>query len=307
MANSTASEIAPAEEPSRRINLEGAYNLRDLGGLPAAGGRSTRAGAMLRSDSLHALPEDSQTALLERGLRTLIDLRHPNELAARPNVFADSPHVSYINVSLLNAAPASAGGAPRPTDLPTINRLWLDEAQAAIAEVLRAIASSEQPVLVQCHAGKDRTGLIVALTLSAVGVDRETIAADYALSAEYLGREWLTSARSLVVQSGVPIEQAEKMLISPPEFMLGALAYVDEKYGGIDAYLQHIGITDEERQALREGLLEAQIEEAMAVEEALAEAEEEEEDEGEEDEEEQGAESDEVSADKPAGATAQQE
>jgi protein-tyrosine phosphatase len=129
----------------------------------------------------------------------------------------------------------------------------LDRFQSPIAAVMETIANaSDGVVLVHCAAGKDRTGLICALLLGLAGVPRETIAADYALSAECLRprtEEWL--------QKG-PGERAERELVrSNPraEVMLEVLDYIEAQYGGVEAYLLEAGLVAPDITRLRERLV----------------------------------------------------
>src|SRR4051794_38848464 len=86
--------------PVRRIELEGCYNLRDIGGYATGDGRLTRWGNVFRADGLHRLPTASQEKLLGYGIRTIIDLRRPAELKTSPNVLAGSTTLTYLNISL---------------------------------------------------------------------------------------------------------------------------------------------------------------------------------------------------------------
>src|SRR4051794_11067420 len=88
------------ELPVRRIEMDGCYNLRDIGGYSTSDGRLTRWGTVFRADGLHRLPPASQEKLLGYAIRTIIDLRRPAELAISPNVFATSTALTYLNISL---------------------------------------------------------------------------------------------------------------------------------------------------------------------------------------------------------------
>jgi len=90
---------------TRHLNLEGTYNLRDMGGYPTLDGRAVRWRTFFRSDSLHRLPLVAQTTLMGYGVRTVIDLRRSDELQVAPNVFAGSSDVAYHHVSLLLDTP----------------------------------------------------------------------------------------------------------------------------------------------------------------------------------------------------------
>ena len=181
-------------EWTRLLEWEGCLNARDLGGYATGDGRETRWGAVVRSASLAALTEAGRAALADYGVRAIVDLRLPAELADDPNPFAEpGDHgVAYTNVSFIDPAAAP------PDAVSTLAEDYLqmlDRYRQGVAEAMTAIASApDGAVLIHCAAGKDRTGLISALLLGLAGVPTETIAADYAMTAELLRpreREWL--------------------------------------------------------------------------------------------------------------------
>ena len=241
-------------EWTRRLAWEGLLNARDLGGYPAAGGRQTRWGAVVRSDSLDALTEAGRAALAGYGVRAVVDLRLPDELARRPNPFASPGEhgIVYTNVSILDPA----AGFPPDTLTLADNYLWsLDRFAGLVAAAVSAVAAApEGGVLVHCAAGKDRTGLISALLLGLVGVPAETIAADYAMTAELLAprdQEWLERG---------PGERAEREAVAArfaptAEVMLAVLDGLDRRYGGVARYLAAAGVSPADLRRLRDRLL----------------------------------------------------
>ena len=124
-----------------------------------------------------------RTRLLDLGLRQAIDLRWPSELASAPSVFRDSPRVRYRSIPLL----AFEEDDPTPhLGLVGMYRRILDERGAHLVEVVRAVIEPEgMPVAIGCAAGKDRTGVAIAIILAALGVPRELVVADYAMSAGF--------------------------------------------------------------------------------------------------------------------------
>ena len=96
-------------QPGRYLEVEGAYNVRDLGGYETVDGRRTRWGTFVRADGLYNLPPTSQAALIDYGIRTVIDLRSTAEVLEQPNVFARSPGVSYLHHDMAGDIGASAG------------------------------------------------------------------------------------------------------------------------------------------------------------------------------------------------------
>ena len=239
----------------RHLGLAGTYNLRDTGGYRTMDGRTTRWRTFFRSDSLHRVPPMAQTTLLNYGVRTVIDLRRSDELHGAPNVFANSSEVVYHHLSLLADSRPERKVAPRA--LPDIYRLILEQRQEQLRQTLATLAApGGLPAIVHCTAGKDRTGLIVALLLGLVGVPAATIIADYALSSQYLVGTYLEEARQRAAHNDIPWEWFQHQVICPPEFMHTTLQYLDERHGGIVAYVRRIGLSQEQCERLQHALVE---------------------------------------------------
>ncbi len=259
-------------EPQRHLNLEGAYNIRDIGGYPTSDGRCTRWKTLLRTDSLHKLPPESQAFLIEYGVCTVIDLRRTIEVRERPNVFASSLYVRYYHqnmlgdVDLAELADASAEVRAALNHLEsaegsqkiTLNYCtWLDLRREQIGETLATLAvPGTLPALYHCAGGKDRTGLISALVLGLAGVPAETIAEDYALTARYLlARNLNKTASAGVVPSDITWQDYAQQ-ICPPDAMVGVLKHLEECYGGTEGYVLSAGLTPEQIDSLRHAVVE---------------------------------------------------
>ena len=180
-------------EPARHLGLDGAYNIRDLGGYQTSDGRTTRWQIFLRADSMHKLPPESQAALVDYGVRTVIDLRRNTELEERPNVFsASSSQVKYYHQDLVGDKFSEELATGPPPEDPSARRAWsyaaiLDYRQAHVRQTLATLSEpSTRPALFHCAGGTDRTGIISALILGICGVPGETIAEDYMLSGRHL-------------------------------------------------------------------------------------------------------------------------
>lgn len=249
---------------ARALAWDGLLNARDTGGLPTADGRTVRHGALIRSDVLTRLTPAGRAALVGHGVRTIVDVRSPSELERdlEPHPFraagaTTQPQVTYLNVPFTDERAwarihAAYGSAESREEL---NRLDLDLNQLGITAIAAAVADAQPGgVLVHCHAGKDRTGLIVALLLSLVGVSDEEIASDYALTAlrlDALIADWLDES--------APHDQAERRrlrrLAEPRrEAMLDTLAYLRQEHGSAEEYLRAGGLSDEQVARLRERL-----------------------------------------------------
>jgi len=246
--------IGVDEVRERLLPWEACLNARDLGGYRTVDGLTTKWGAIVRSDTLSALSPSGQEALRAYGILTIIDLRLPSELEEKPNPFSvPGDHgVTYIHQSFITP------GTPLNMGFPTMVEAYIDgwERHApSIGKVMRAIATArEGGVLFHCNGGRDRTGQIAALLLTLVGVPDETIAHDYALSAECL------RARDEEYLENGPGERAdrERDLVrfrTRPEVMLEALSQLRATQGDVPAYLRYAGVNDHELDLLRTRLV----------------------------------------------------
>ena len=255
------------------LELQGAVNVRDVGGLPTVDGRTTRSGVLLRSDNLQDLTEDDVAQLLEqRGLKTVIDLRSTGEVhLAGPGPLKAShiQDVRHVHLSLIpewdgepdqaevdralddiaqQAALPSLPARARqidPTDLAAHYTGYVTRAGANIGTALKVLADPASGTsLVHCAAGKDRTGVVVALALSLVGVTRAAVVADYVRSAEraeaILARLAATAAYGPGLV-GVTAAQTAPVASS----MEGFLDAVDREYGGPHGLAMSLGVDEE--------------------------------------------------------------
>jgi protein tyrosine/serine phosphatase len=254
------------------IELDGAVNVRDLGGLPTADGGKIAEGRLLRSDNLDSLSAaDVDRLVTELGLATVIDLRSTQEhAAASPGPLATVAAVRHVRYSLLPEvgvlADTLAGTLQTrieraqvryPADVRCGFYLgYLDDRPAGIVEALRAIAGSPGPALVHCAAGKDRTGVIVALALSVAGVEPSVVSADYAASADridaILARLRGQTAYSEGVERTHPLDQTPQA-----ETMDAFLAELGACHGGAEGWLAAQGFGADEAAALRARLRDA--------------------------------------------------
>lgn len=259
-------------ERVRWIELNGAVNVRDLGGLPTTDGRKTVRGRVLRADNLQDLtPEDVSLLVDELSLRTVVDLRTPDEVAAEGPGPLVAAAVAHTNHSLLLAS-AGRGNAVSPEqraerrqrindrypgDYMTGSYLcYLDDRPDSVVAALRAIARSQGAAIVHCAAGKDRTGVISALALQVAGVDADSIVADYTATAERIGRV-LTRLRSTPTYASDVDRVPEDAHTPRAETMAAFLSQVDSEFGGAAGYLSSHGFSDDELRLLRSRLVDA--------------------------------------------------
>ena len=188
------------------IELDGAVNVRDLGGLPTEDGGKTADARLLRADNLQELsPADIATLVGEIGLTTVVDLRSSDELASEgPAPLDGVAGVLHVHHPVLPEAGSATDAASDvlltradrdrsryPADPICGHYLgYLEDRPDQVAAALRSVAQSEGAALVHCAAGKDRTGVVVAVALSAVGVRQQAVIADYAATGERIGPRW---------------------------------------------------------------------------------------------------------------------
>lgn len=244
-------------DDNRHLDWEGCFNVRDLGGLPVDGGGQTKWSAVIRSDTLERLAEKGWHALIDYGVRTVIDLRGAHEAAEYPYKLGkgvvDVSGLTYKNMPLEHYYPHVGEMIKAAKTRGEVYCIVLDHYSDLIAEVLRAIGNAEPGgIVIHCHAGKDRTGTISALLLSLAGVSRELIAADYALSQERL---WPLYEKIVAEAGG---EENVGFWLKPTvteEMMLGVLDHVEEKYGSVVGYLRATGLMAEEIEMIRRRLI----------------------------------------------------
>lgn len=247
----------------RDLVWDGCLNVRELGGLPTRDGGQTRFGAVVRADSVRQLSDKGWQALVDHGIRTVIDLRGDYERADDPP--AEVP-VEVIHVPFLEAREAEweeigkeldAAVAAAP-DVATATRdvylIFLERFRQNVAAAVRAVATApDGGIVIHCAGGKDRTGLLAAFLLHLADVDSEEVSADYALSEERLRprhEAWFEAA-----ESEEELEKLRRITQTPAASMVGVFAELERRHGGVEAYLRGAGVTDEELELVRERLL----------------------------------------------------
>jgi protein-tyrosine phosphatase len=226
--------------------MEGAVNFRDLGGYPAIGGRTTRWGIMYRSDSLANLTNQDLTVLEELGIRTICDFRIPVEVAGRPDRLPVGHGmrvvpISFIPSGALDMLAAINSGQFGPDDverevLGQYRRL-VDDHAAEYRRVFEIILSEDAlPCLVHCVSGKDRTGFVAAAVLLAVGVPRDVIIKDYAITNDY--------RRDLAHYFDKDVSKAtlDTLTSANPRYIEAALDEIDAQFGSTAVWLESLGM-----------------------------------------------------------------
>jgi protein-tyrosine phosphatase len=260
--------------PSTEPELAGVRNFRDVGGLPTVDGRRVRHGVLFRSGHLaHATQEDA-AFLSSLGLHTIFDFRNAaDQKLEGPDVAL--PGVRNVNLPLSDPADgaefwkmvrdgdidqlrgilADGKGANR---MITSYRTIIKERTAEHAQVLHALAEDSVPALMHCAAGKDRAGLSIAVTLLALGVERDAIVEDYlASNAKHRRYKVHRSGDQTSAYTPEIMELLSPLFDARAEYLTAAVEAIDETWGGVDTYLeQGLGLTPQARERLRERLLD---------------------------------------------------
>jgi len=224
----------------RRISFEAVTNFRDLGGYRTRSGRRVQWGRVFRSDALHGMTEGDLAVYNELGLRAVYDLRGDVEIAEQPNPMP-SRSLPILTRPTGDVTPLGFDGTTirgGEQVLAAIYMRSIDHAAPRIGELFSALTEPDGlPAVFHCHAGKDRTGLVAALLLEALEVDRESILDDYELTARYRLRAQQDETFERLMKLGLAPEAAAGVLTTPRWAMAAALEYLDREYESIENYL----------------------------------------------------------------------
>lgn len=264
------------------ITLDGAVNVRDVGGMPTGDGSVTAEKRLLRADNLQELSGRDVSRLVEEfGLTRVVDLRSVAEVTAEgPGPLTAVASVEHVHHSVMPAegdrdlsgaetldrgtvavvtdvllARRERFASANPDDVVSGHYLgYLEDRPDSVVCALRAIAGTPGAALVHCAAGKDRTGVLVALALLAVGVDRAAVVADYAATAERIDAILDRLRASVTYATGVNQVSTEQHTprASGMERFLGL---VDSRHGGVLRWLAQQGFGDRDLELLRHKLL----------------------------------------------------
>ncbi|MEW9856953.1 tyrosine-protein phosphatase [Novosphingobium sp. M1R2S20] len=236
----------------RVLALEGVHNFRDYGGYSTAGGGRLRRGVLWRSGQHHGASEADLERIGSLGLVAVFDLRSHRERAShpcrRPASFAarvvhapdpaehSAPHIAAARVTRQRTAESTREGL-----LQNYTKIaFRPELQAMMAQLITAVASGEGPTLVNCMAGKDRTGLAVAMVQFAAGVHRDDVLEDYLLTntAGDVEARIAAGAATIRTMAGEIDEAALRVLMGvEAEYLETALLAIEAEYGSLDSYM----------------------------------------------------------------------
>ncbi|WP_261568918.1 tyrosine-protein phosphatase [Frankia gtarii] len=263
--DTTGEAVAGSPQPRRDLPLAGTINLRDVGGYRTADGGRLRWRTLLRSGALRGLDGSGQAVLAQLGLRTVVDLREDAEVTHDPDrlgrLAVEHRRVPIYTVPATRAAVEAAAGEPVAAgaaaglatvhaagaggDLRAIYDYTVDQrGERLTAAVLALAAPGALPAIVHCSAGKDRTGLVIALVLDLAGVPAEVIAEDFALTAHFLRDEAAAAVQRMSARASTDgAELPAALLASPPELIRHALDRIHARHGDARGYLLAHGAT----------------------------------------------------------------
>jgi protein-tyrosine phosphatase len=227
--------------------------VRELGGYPVAGGGQTRYHRFLRSDGLNGLTEADAAFLHAYGVRLVLDLRDPDEVAERPDISLGDD-VVVVNVPLLDIDISDKEALEKrfATEPPTYEFFYEmvlnKKEQMARCFKLIAQAPADACVLFHCAVGKDRTGILAMLLMALAGCDKWDCVANYVQTrANLMRHDWYVT----YWENGDENDPLNDSPASAMEFTWELL----QQMGGIVAYLHDCGVSHQEMEAVRSRLL----------------------------------------------------
>jgi protein-tyrosine phosphatase len=253
----------------RLLPLQGGRNFRDLGGYRAADSRQVRWGAIYRSGVMSGLTNADFDYLSSLGVKVICDLRNPQERQSEPSPYLKTGGVKVVtfDYDMSMSMAKLAGATTRAQAVDVFAAAYLDFLEILTphyTDLFARLAANEGPLALNCSAGKDRTGMGSALILSVLGVPRETVVADYALTQVYTppafyrkqmaggGASGGLTAEQAQAFARMPPEVLEVIMGSDPAVMRQALAGVDAKYGSpVGLAKSRFGLTDAKIARLR--------------------------------------------------------
>lgn len=254
----------------RCLDLDGAFNVRDIGGYPTRDGGTVRWRHVYRADSLHLLNERDAAVFEDLGLVAIYDLRKPPERTRFPTRLPASRGRTNVHLDVYDdpdAAPgldlldqlAAGTWSPR-SDAQMIESYtrMLTVGASIFGRLVTALARpSGLPAMFHCAAGKDRTGVAAALILSVLDVDRATVIDDYEATNTFRTSRYVERVRPEYEAAGIDVEQIRSIINARPAVLSGALTWLDTTFGSVPEYLATAaGVDEESLRRLRDALIE---------------------------------------------------
>ncbi|WP_104178350.1 tyrosine-protein phosphatase [Cryobacterium sp. Y50] len=220
------------------------HNFRDAGTMNTPAG-NLRPGRLMRSAAPLGLLTDIQDFLSAQGIQVIIDLRDEGERV-------HAPWTGYTGTILSMPVFADELQTLQFDSLEQLYEIMLHRFAPSLVSAVGAVANnSDVPILVHCTAGKDRTGVVVALVHEVLGLDRGAVLAHYALSQDRLGEDYLRDLFRGIDPTDLPGSAAHRAISSPPALLSGLLDAVDREYGSVEQMVLTHGLTREQLAHLR--------------------------------------------------------
>jgi protein-tyrosine phosphatase len=241
----------------RIVPFAGASNFRDLGGYPTDDGRTTRWGRLYRSDALHDLTVDDLDLFRRLGIASIVDLRNPEEVKRTGRGLLAREPIHFVNQSVLSTSEERPDATAISADYLFERYLhYLEVGRGAFARAIQEMAKRENyPMVFNCFFGKDRTGVLSSIVLRCVGVKRQAIVDDYAMTSTRVGLILEKLRRDPVHRDA--IEQSDPVLFSAEQMTMSKfLDELERRYGGARAWVLSSGVTSLQLDVLVDELLE---------------------------------------------------
>ena len=250
----------------RRIDMIGTPNLRDFGGYTTGSGALIKTGYLYRSGRLSSLTESDSAVFASLAIAKVFDFRRPEEVARQPSVEAVKSRVKTQQLPIGEGSMKSFEALLYDANLTQqdlklgIRGIYKDLATFHAPKyraLFQELSVTQEPVLIHCTAGKDRTGMGAALILLALGVDRTTIVNDYLLTREFYPNELeRKDMQAHYLTKGGVASTLDYLLSVQTDFIEVLFELIDNEYEGAEHYLQQVvGLGDSELSALRSRLL----------------------------------------------------
>ncbi len=244
----------------RHIPLEGAVNFRDLGGYRTADGHHVKWGVIYRSNNLAGLTAKDYEYLNHLGIRLVCDFRVDSERQQSPTKWQGSAEPEFA-IESIDTITLLAGN--RETGFPNVYQHITDIGTVQFADVMHRLVKIDEPAMVHCTSGKDRTGVFSAFLLTALGVPHDVVQRDYELSNKYLMPEEKIAGLAAAYQQRKGLDKPPSLELLTrvtgvdPSWLDIAFGAVTARYGSFDKYLHEgLGLTDADLATLRRRLLE---------------------------------------------------
>jgi protein-tyrosine phosphatase len=247
---------------NRQVYFRDVVNFRDIGGIVTTEGRTVCWGKIYRSDNLSKLEKHEFRKLDELGIKTVYDLRTPTEIREKadnlptnikyfntPTVADNGDLLSQMRGRVLRGEISDEESTQL---MLALYRSCVSDNIPELRKLIYDLLNADAPELYHCSAGKDRTGVVTALLLSILKVDRDTILKEYMLSNYYRRKKlhniFYKAKLARVVTPHIGLKAIENFMKVDEHYLNAAFDVIDTQYGGIDNYIQNeLGISPELR------------------------------------------------------------